>query len=152
MDSNLWPSNPRSRTVDPHVDWPMVAPDRMSEATPALIRACTRNQLMLLRDRNPLLWELMSEECIEAASAIIEGRKEERKKPVAKAGGSKKDELLAKLAAIMDEAEADRDLGAQLKTVEMEAKLEALLSTKPREDTSSIASRMIEARRRINGL
>ena len=151
MDPHLWPMNLNSRTVDPHVDWPMVPGTHIQTATPALIRAVTRNQLLLLRDRNPLHWELLSPECQEAAMAIIEGRREEKQKPVAKAG-SKKDELLAKLAAIMEEAESDRDLGAQLKTVEMEAKLEALLSTKPREDTSSIAARMIEARRRVNGL
>jgi len=142
VDANLWPSNLKSRTVDPHVDWPMVPGTNIQTATPALIRAVTRNQLLLLRDRNPLHWELLSPECQEAAMAIIEGRREEKQKPVSKAG-SKKDELLAKLAAIMEEAESDRDLGAQLKTVEMEAKLEALLNQKTTDEDRNVTINIV---------
>ena len=142
VDANLWPMNLNSRTVDPHVDWPMVPGMHVKTATPALIRAVTRNQLLLLRDRNPLHWELLSPECQEAAMAIIEGRREAKQKPVAKAG-SKKDELLAKLAAIMEEAESDRDLGAQLKTVEMEAKLEALLNQKTTDEDRNVTINIV---------
>jgi hypothetical protein len=119
-----------------------VSGTHVQTATPALIRAVTRNQLLLLRDRNPLHWELLSPECQEAAMAIIEGRREEKQKPVAKAG-SKKDELLAKLAAIMEEAESDRALGAQLKTVEMEAKLEALLNQKVSDDDRNVVINIV---------
>lgn len=120
----------------------MVPGTNIQTATPALIRAVTRNQLLLLRDRNPLHWELLSPECQEAAMAIIEGRREEKQKPVSKAG-SKKDELLAKLAAIMEEAESDRDLGAQLKTVEMEAKLEALLNQKTTDEDRNVTINIV---------
>lgn len=143
MDVNLWPMNTSSLTPDTNVDWPPVPFANLRTATPALIRKIQRNQLLLLKDRNPLHWEELPADCREAAMAIIEGRREERVKRATKKDGSKKDELLSKLAAIMEEAEAGGDLSAQLKTVEMEAKLEALLNQRVTDEDRNVVINVI---------
>lgn len=143
MDVNLWPMNPNSLTPDTNVDWPSVPFENMRTSTPALLRKMHRNHLLLLRDRNMLHWDEVPADAKEAAVAIIEGRKEERTKRITPKDSSKKSELLAKLAAIMEEAESDRDLNAQLKTVEMEAKLEALLNQKVTDEERSVVINVV---------
>lgn len=147
----LWPYRPSSPAPADQIDWISVPPEVLANVRPATIRRVKREFLVALHRRFEHLWDSMSDESKEAALAIVEGRPE-NKEGGKKGACSPKEKAKRELEALKGEAEAQGDLTTQLKIIEIEAKLEALLTQKQEVEDSSLASRMLAARKRIHGL
>jgi len=136
LNPHHWPSNPDSPKVDATTDWSSVNFDTIRAVTPQIIRKIPLPLLGQLNSRYEQLWQLMPKPCQDLGLALLEGRATVKKEPVHAAGKKEKpksdrDVLLTMIEGVEDLA-AD-DPSVLLKSIEVRAKLLALLNARPAE-------------------
>lgn len=152
-DSYLWPYSADSVTPAKSIDWISIKPSVMTTVKPQTLRRVSREHLIQMKDRFKHLWESLSEENQEICMARIQERPETKKKreDVIAGNGDVKSKIKGMIGEVLDSAEAAGDLAAQLNSIKLLADIEALLRQKPETEDTSLASRMLAARKRISG-
>ncbi len=152
-DSYLWPYSADAVAPAKSIDWLTITPSVMVNVKPQTLRRVNREQLIQLNSRYKHLWESLSPENQEVVMARIQERPETKKnrEEVLKGEGDVKGKIKNMIGEVLDSAEAAGDLAAQLNSIKLLADIEALLRQKPEVEDNSLASRMLAARKRING-
>jgi len=152
-DSYLWPYSADSVTPAKSIDWISIKPSIMTTVKPQTLRRVNRDNLIQMKDRYKQLWDSLSPENQEVVMARIQERPETKKKreEVVRGEGDVKSKIKSMIGEVLDSAEAAGDLTAQLNSIKLLADIEALLRQKPETEDTSLASRMLAARKRING-
>ena len=132
-DPNLWPYNPEATRPSTKINWFAVEVDVLRDADPALLRKVNKNDLAtLMRDgRLEPYRAALSEAARDAVSSVLEGRAvRDRGIPDV----DPKKAIKSEIERVLGEAETSADFSAQLKSIELLAKLDALLSDKKQID------------------
>jgi hypothetical protein len=137
MDQTKWPYNPNSKSVDRQIDWQSANPLAFDSSI-AIWKRVDAVDLKKLTDdaRYRRVYSGLSAEQKETIQAAQDGRVP-RSENVSKTG-NEKDALLSLLQSVLDEASDAGDLSAKLKTIELRAKLNALLNQKQEEDRNIV--------------
>ena len=138
--ASKWPYDPAGHSVAESIDWMRADPAVFASDDTRWKRVCQADAKRLMEDpRLSDVWNSLSADLQERLTLASHGgereprmmRSEKSEKAVTR---SIKDELLDRIESIIDEAAQNGDSTAQLRGVELQAKLHTLLSTKPIED------------------
>jgi len=134
--ASKWPYDPAGHSVAESIDWMRADPAVFASDDTRWKRVCQADAKRLMEDpRLSDVWNSLSADLQERLTLASHGGEREPKMMKEKSEKrSIKDELLDKIEAIMDEAAQNGDSTAQLRGVELTARLHTLLSTKPIED------------------
>ena len=134
--ASKWPYDPAGHSVAESIDWMRADPAVFASDDTRWKRVCQADAKRLMEDpRLSDVWNSLSADLQERLTLASHGGEREPKMMKEKSEKrSIKDELLDKIEAIMDEAAQNGDSTAQLRGVELTARLHTLLTLKPVED------------------
>jgi ERCC4-type nuclease len=142
MSQNHWPHNHKSGVVANEIDWVKASPLAFHASQALWRRVSKKNALALIHDpKTRGIFTSLPADVQLTLTEIAEGEDNKRKAAAAvkeQKQESEKEDILRRINEGIQEAEEAEDLQAKFKGLEMLAKVQQLLTTKPQEDPTII--------------